>query len=143
MIFLVQGVDMILFNIRLVGLAMLCGVAVMLVGCGGDSTKDKDKDDKKVTKTDKDTSSKAETPYIATIPHLEDEGCVANIRKEVMKLDGVASVECNIPAKKATITPKPGAKLSPRELWEALDRSGEAASKLDGPSGLFTSKPEK
>jgi len=134
---------MTLFNIRLVGLAMLCGIAVMLVGCSGDSTKDKAKGDEKPVKTDKDTSPKAETPYIATIPHLEDEDCVASIRKEVMKLEGVASVECNIPAKKATINPKPGAKLSPRELWEALDRAGEAASKLDGPTGLFTSKPEK
>lgn len=132
-----------LFNIRAVGLAVLCAAVVMLAGCSGDSTKDKAKDEQKPAKTDKDTSSKAETPYIATIPHMEDEGCVASIRKEVMKLEGVASVECNIPAKKATITPKPGAKLSPRELWEALDRSGESASKLDGPGGLFTSKPDK
>jgi copper chaperone CopZ len=131
-----------LFNLRVVGWAVLVGAALMLVGCSGETTRDKAKDQKQ-PKADKDTSSKAETPYIATCPSIEDEGCVANIRKEVMKLEGVASVECNIQAKKATITPKSGAKLSPRELWEALERSGEPATKLDGPPGLFTAKPEK
>jgi hypothetical protein len=78
------------------------------------------------------------------ILYLLQEGSAVQVQLKAENLSkGVASVECNIPAKKATITPKPGAKLSPRELWEALDRSGEAASKLDGPSGLFTSKPEK
>ena len=129
---------------RTMAVALLIATVALLGGCNTKPAPDKDGTSKKEGKGgDPKPSGKGETPYIATIPHMEDEGCVASIKKEVEKLAWVAKVECDIPNKKATVTPKAGAKASARELWEALDRAGESASKLDGPDGLFTSKPEK
>ena len=126
---------------RAVAVAVLTAAVALSGGCSNNPAPDKGGTPKKEGRGD--TKAKGETPYVATIPHMEDEGCVASIRKEVEKLPWVAKVECDIPNKKATVTPKSGAKASARELWEALDRAGESASKLDGPDGLFTSKPEK
>lgn len=128
---------------RALSVAVLTAAVALSGGCGDKPAPDKGGTPKKEDKGDPKPSAKGETPYVATVPEMEDEGCVANIKKHVEKLPWVAKVECDIPNKKATVTPKAGAKASARELWEAFEKSGEKASKLDGPDGLFTAKPEK
>lgn len=129
---------------RTLAVAVLAAAVALSGGCSNNTAPDKGGTPKKDDKGgDPKAQAKGETPYVATVPDMEDEGCVANIKKHVEKLPWVAKVECDIPNKKATVTPKAGAKASPRELWEAFEKSGEKATKLDGPDGLFTSKPEK
>ena len=84
---------------------------------------------------------KGETPTVVTIPHIDDEGCIATATKALKEVEGVGEIKGDIAKKTVTIYPKPGAKLSPKAIWEALDKTEEKPSKLDGPSGLFTSKP--
>lgn len=70
-------------------------------------------------------------------------GCVKKITKKLKAMDGVASVNCDIKSKTTTVVPKDGVVFSPRTLWEAMDEIGKSPLKLKGPSGEFTSKPEK
>jgi Cu+-exporting ATPase len=43
----------------------------------------------------------------------------------------------------AKVTPKPKAVLSPKALWEAVEKAKKTPAKLEGPSGTFTAKPKK
>lgn len=49
-----------------------------------------------------------------------------------------ASVE----ATTLTVTPKVQQALSPRRLWEGIEKAGDEPSRLKGPSGTFTRKPK-
>jgi len=122
------------------GIAVLFAVLSLASGgCSGPSDTGKGTP----SKTEPTKAASKETPTILTCPHLEDEGCVASIKKELLKVEGVADVQGDLKTKTVKVTPKPGATLSPKALWEAAEKSGEDATKLDGPSGLFTSKPKE
>jgi hypothetical protein len=41
-----------------------------------------------------------------------------------------------------TIKPKARKTLSPKELWEAVERAGKKPGKLTGPNGTFEAKPK-
>ena len=67
-----------------------------------------------------------------------------DITAEVMKVQGVDHVDCDLVKKIATVYPKEGAELSVKELWEAVDRTPtDKTAKIDGPTGVFTTKPDK
>jgi hypothetical protein len=53
----------------------------------------------------------------------------------------VAKAEADLKAKTITVTPKVGAVLSPKAVWEAIEQADEVPTKLTGPSGIFTKKP--
>ena len=40
-----------------------------------------------------------------------------------------------------TLTPRPQAAMSPRQLWEAVEAAGKKPTKMDCPAGTFTAKP--
>ncbi len=54
----------------------------------------------------------------------------------------MAAVQANVEAKTATVTRKPQTALSPRALWEAVEKAGKQPMKLEGPNGTFTAKPQ-
>ena len=70
-------------------------------------------------------------------------GCVRNITERLKKVPDVSTVRCNTWANTVTVAPKPGKTLSPRTLWEAMQRVGNPPKKLVGPTGTFTSKPKE
>jgi len=123
-------------------LSLLMALVLFASGC----SKGDDKSSKSVTEEKGKTGDEVKgggTPTVITCSHIEDEGCIESLKTELMKVEGVASVKGDIPKKTVTVTPKSGVVLSPKALWEAADKSGEKPTKLDGPSGLFTSKPKK
>jgi Cu+-exporting ATPase len=61
---------------------------------------------------------------------------------QLYKVPGVAKVETNIEAKMMFVTPKPAVVLSPRALWEAIEKASKVPVKLEGPSGTFAAKPQ-
>lgn len=81
-------------------------------------------------------------PTTIAIPDLECQGCAKKVAAQVYAVPGVATVQANVQGKTATITPKPEAVLSPRALWEAVEKAGKQPAKLEGPSGTFTAKPQ-
>jgi len=80
-------------------------------------------------------------PTTITVERMCD-GCARKITANLQQLPGVETVRPNVPAKTVAVSPKPGAVLSPRQLWETVEKSGEKPVKLEGPSGTFTQKPQ-
>ena len=86
----------------------------------------------------------AETQSAATIVTIQGEmcgGCVKKMQGTLAKVPGIASVEGNAVEKTMTIVPASETKLSPKAIWEAIEKAGKKPAKLVGPDGEFVSKP--
>ncbi len=70
-------------------------------------------------------------------------GCVKKIKAKLGEYSVIDDVQCNLQAQTVTVTPKPEKALSPRGMWEVMESIGKTPSRLAGPSGTFTSKPER
>lgn len=57
-------------------------------------------------------------------------------------MPGIAKVTGDTKAKKVTIVPVPAVDLSPRALWEAIEKARKKPVMLVGPHGTFKSKPK-
>jgi len=73
-----------------------------------------------------------------TVPTMDCPGCAKTLANQVKKVPGVAA---DVESKTVTVTPQPSRVLSPRALWEAVEKARHKPSKLEGPSGTFTAKP--
>jgi len=80
-------------------------------------------------------------PTTITIPKMHCSGCAKSIVAKLVEVLGVAKAEPDVPAKTVKVTPKADVVLSPKALWEAVENAKKTPSKLEGPSGTFTSKP--
>ncbi|MBX7102605.1 MAG: heavy-metal-associated domain-containing protein [Gemmataceae bacterium] len=82
-------------------------------------------------------------PTKITIPDLHCMGCAKSVVAQLTAVTGVAKAEPDLATKTITVTPKAGVVLSPKKLWEAVeDKAQKKPTKLDGPSGTFSSKPK-
>ncbi len=76
-----------------------------------------------------------------TVPDLDCASCAKKVGGKVAEVVGVAKVEYSVEAKTIRVIPKAGATLSPKALWEAVEKGGKDPSKLEGPGGTFVKKP--
>lgn len=81
-------------------------------------------------------------PTKLTVPGLDCMSCAKKAGDKLYAVPGVGEVKVDIKAKVLIVTPKPGAAMSPRSLWEAVDKAGYEPTKLEGPDGSFTTKPK-
>ncbi|MHB1033445.1 MAG: heavy-metal-associated domain-containing protein [Pirellulales bacterium] len=84
-------------------------------------------------------------PSIVTAVTIEGEmcgGCVKKIKAALADVPGIAEVTGDTKAKTITIVPAPAVDLSPRVLWEAIEKAGKNPVTLVGPHGTFKSKPK-
>ncbi|MCE9561335.1 MAG: heavy-metal-associated domain-containing protein [Planctomycetes bacterium] len=81
-------------------------------------------------------------PTKLTVPGLDCMNCAKKAGDKLYAVPGVADVKVDIKAKLLIVTPKQGSAMSPRSLWEAVDKAGYEPSKLEGPDGNFTAKPK-
>lgn len=77
-----------------------------------------------------------------TIPEMDCAGCAKKVGGKVGEVAGVGKVEYSVEGRFLKVTPKDGATLSPKALWEAVEKGGKDPSKLEGPAGTFTKKPK-
>jgi copper chaperone CopZ len=80
-------------------------------------------------------------PTTITVPDMDCASCAKKVGGKVAEVPGVGKVEYSVETRIIKVTPKPGAVLSPRALWEAIEKGGKDPSKLEGPGGTFTKKP--
>jgi copper chaperone CopZ len=76
---------------------------------------------------------------------VSDMHCISCAKKMATKLSevpGVAKVQADVQKTTMMVTPKPEKVLSPRALWEAVEKAGYKPSKIEGPSGTFKEKPK-
>ena len=77
-----------------------------------------------------------------TIPDMHCAGCAKTITKTLQAMPGVAQANADFKTRLAYVKPMPQTVLSPKQLWEAMEKINQKPSKLEGPSGTFTSKPQ-
>lgn len=77
-----------------------------------------------------------------TVDKMHCNHCAKQLADHLYKVPGVAKVETNVEAKMMFVVAKPEVVLSPRALWEAIEKAKKNPVKLEGPSGTFTAKPQ-
>ena len=82
-------------------------------------------------------------PTKITVPDMDCASCAKKVGGKVAEVKGVGKVEYSIEGRFLSVTPKAGEALSPKSLWEAVENAKLAPSKLEGPAGVFTSKPKQ
>ncbi len=73
--------------------------------------------------------------------HCSD--CAQKIANKLYKVKGVSKVTANLKTGIAYVMPADEKTLSPRALWEAVEKAEFTPIKLEGPSGKFKKKPKK
>lgn len=88
--------------------------------------------------------SQAPDPTLTTIavPDLHCNGCIKVVATKLNEVPGVAAVGGDMQTKTVTVRPKPQQVVSPRAIWEAVEKAGKHPTVLVGPSGKFTEKPK-
>ncbi|MCI0460652.1 MAG: heavy-metal-associated domain-containing protein [Gemmataceae bacterium] len=81
-------------------------------------------------------------PTTITVADLHCAGCAKKVTTKLSEVAGVGVVRSDLERKTVTVTPKAQMLLSPRSLWEAVERAGKQPLKLEGPSGTFTARPQ-
>jgi copper chaperone CopZ len=81
-------------------------------------------------------------PTTITIPSMDCPNCAKKVATKLSEVPGVAKVETDPDNGIATVTPQPKAVLSPKALWEAVEKAKYKPVKLEGPGGMFTEKPK-
>jgi copper chaperone CopZ len=82
-------------------------------------------------------------PTIITVSGMDCAGCAKKVTDKLNTVAGVAKAEADLAAKTVKVTAKANATLSPKALWEAVEKADKTPTKLEGPGGMFTEKPKK
>ncbi len=69
-------------------------------------------------------------------------GCAKRIGGKLQEVPGVAKIQYDVEKKLLWVHPQPGKQLSPRALWEAVEKGKDRPIRLHGPNGVFTTKPQ-
>jgi copper chaperone CopZ len=77
-----------------------------------------------------------------SIDGLHCAACAKKVEGKLKTVREVATVKIDVKAGIATVTPKVDKSLSPRALWEAIEKAGYTPTQLEGPSGSFIEKPK-
>lgn len=77
-----------------------------------------------------------------SIEGLHCAACAKKVEGKLKAVREVATVKIDVKAGIATVTAKVDQSLSPRAMWEAVEKAGYMPTQLDGPSGSFTEKPK-
>lgn len=79
---------------------------------------------------------------VITVEKMHCKGCAKKLTAKVQAVAGVQKVEADVETKTLTVTPKEQVVVSPKALWEAVEKGDDTPKKLTGPSGTFTGKPK-
>lgn len=92
------------------------------------------------------TTAQAANNSAMTVIQVSDmhcANCAGKIARKLYTVPGVVQVKTNLKAHSAYVTPQRGRQPSPKALWEAVEIAGFVPVRLEGPHGLFTSKPQQ
>jgi Cu+-exporting ATPase len=64
------------------------------------------------------------------------------VAAKLVEVPYVDAVQPSVQTRTITVTARPQAAISPRALWEAVEKAGRQPTKLEGPDGTFTAKPQ-
>lgn len=75
------------------------------------------------------------------VEDMHCSACAQKIARKLYTVGGVVKVQTDVSKNVAVVTPQPGINISPRSLWEAIEKAEFLPVKLQGPNGIFTQKP--
>ena len=76
-----------------------------------------------------------------TVDDMHCSHCAKKIARKLYTVSGVVKVQSDVSKNLSVVTPQEGKLPSPRALWEAVEAADFKPVKLQGPQGIFTSKP--
>jgi copper chaperone CopZ len=84
------------------------------------------------------------TQAVITVDGMHCPACAKKIVRKMLAVPGVADASADAEQALVTVTAKADAprSVSPRALWEAVEKAGYTPTKLVGPWGSFTTKPK-
>lgn len=90
------------------------------------------------------TATEAASPGRATsiTIRMDNDHCAKRITTSLRDVPNVGDVRADVEKRVATVNPTGLRSLSPRALWEAVEKTGHAVVQIQGPQGKFTSKPD-
>jgi len=68
--------------------------------------------------------------------------CGKKIVAKLSELPNVEGASLNLEKRAIYVRCTAGTSVSPRAIWETVERGGELPIRLDGPHGSFTAKPQ-
>ena len=71
------------------------------------------------------------------------EHCAQKMTKSLQQNPDIASVRTDVKSRVVAIVPRSGKELSPKMLWETVEKAREQPVRLAGPCGTFNSKPRR
>lgn len=82
------------------------------------------------------------TYTVIQVEKMHCDGCAARIGGKLQETPGVKGIQYDVAKKLLWVHPQPGTTLSPKTLWEAVERGNDRPVRLQGPSGAFVTKPQ-
>jgi len=70
------------------------------------------------------------------------DACAKKIAGKLYLLKGVKEVRAELKSNTAYVVAQQNKNISPKAIWEAVEKAGFKVVKLNGPAGLFKTKPE-
>ena len=69
-------------------------------------------------------------------------GCAKKVESKLKAISGVNAVKIDVTTGVVVVSPQPKKQLSPRVLWETVEKAGYQPTKIAGPAGVFKAKPK-
>ena len=83
------------------------------------------------------------TSSVVTIEGMHCPACAKAVAIKLKRVPDVADAAVDVKSGKATVSPVKGREPSALSLWEAVEAGGYRPTRIEGPSGTFTSKPTR
>jgi copper chaperone len=83
------------------------------------------------------------TNSVVTIEGMHCPACAKAVAVKLKRVPDVADAAIDVKSGLATVSPVKGKEPSARSLWEAVEAGGYRPTRIEGPSGTFTSKPTR
>ena len=73
------------------------------------------------------------------VKKMHCKGCAQRIARKIYEVAGVKEVRVNV--EKKTLLVATTQAVSPRAIWEAVEKGKDTPVRIEGPQGSFTKKP--
>ena len=88
------------------------------------------------------TARSAEPAYTTVnVKGMCCKGCVQKVASNLYVIRGVREVRCSIEKQVVFVIPQQSVDLSPRAIWEAVEKTDAQPLRLAGPHGTFAERP--
>ena len=90
-------------------------------------------------------TASAATPTYTTmvVTDMHCSACAKKIASKLYALPQVKEVRADVKKNTAYVVPHPGRTVPPKAMWDAVEAAGFKMVRMQGPGGVYTSKPRR